>query len=191
MSTVNKLLFLLLCSGCASAGGLTQTPYLRSGEVELELRTPARNGTGWLVIVPGTEVSSDTEFSINLEVSQTAFVYVGQRTPGANVTVLYPPGDNTQLRAEPMQLTSLPESGQWFRLDSQVQDEQLLVLLSTRPQEVANARRLLGERGEAACDRSRDPPPQHVRERDRGKRVRGAIAEDGLAVLCFPLHHRP
>lgn len=202
MSLRNQIIGVCLLAGCASSQSATlktdpPASSLRR-DVSLELRTATKDGPGWQVVPPGATLPSRTEFAVSVAVSQPAFLYVGQRSAGAELTLLYPAPSTAAtatkadagLRAEPNQPAQLPDAGQWFRLDDHEGEESLFVLLSAQPQVPAKAQQLLAERGDAACVKTRDPPPPEVKSRDRGSAVHGLLGDDGLAVLCFPFHHR-
>lgn len=164
------------------------------GEVSVELKTASKSGPGWQNITPGASLDSGTEFSVRVQVSQPAFLYIGQRAAGAELALIYPSfaPPSAPVRAEPSQPAELPGAGQWFRLDDHAGEEALFVLLSEKPQAESAAKQLLGKLGATACATLRDPPPPEVKHRDRGGDggVRGTLGRDGLAVLCFPFHHR-
>jgi hypothetical protein len=186
MSLRNPTIWVCLLAGCAGPA-IKSEPGSQRGEVAVELRTASKSGPGWQQVMPGASLDSGTEFAIRVTVSKPGFLYVGQRSAGGELTLLYPVA--AAVRVEPSQPAELPDAGQWFRLDDQAGAESLFVLLSEKRQELDAAKLLLTERGEAACEKTRDPPPPEVKHRDRGGGVRGTVGPDGLTVLCFPFRH--
>ena len=179
-----------LLAGCAGAEVKSEPPRSSPGAgVSLELRTAG--GRGWQSVGPGASLDSGTEFAVSVAISQESYLFVGQRASGAELTLLYPSPQSAsvKVRAEPNQPIQVPDSGQWFRLDNQPGEESIFVLVSTKPQELATARQLLAERGDAACVKTRDPPPPNVRSRDRDNKVHATMGDDGFAVLCLPFRH--
>jgi hypothetical protein len=173
-------------AGCAGSAIKAEPPAVGS-EVSLELHTASKSGPGWQSLTPGVSLPSGTDFAVRIAVDQPAFLYVGQRTAKTELALLYP--TSALVRVEPSQPAQIPAAGQWFRLDENTGEEALYVLLSEKPQELDAAKQLLETRGEAACTKTRDPPPPNVKHRDRGGGVRGLMGNDGLTVLCFPFNH--
>ncbi len=178
------------CAGPATEAAPSGSTLLRGTgrEVFVALQTVSKSGPGWQWVMPGASLPSGTEFAVRVEVEQPAFLYLGQRSAGSALALLYSP--DAPVRAEPSQPAQLPATGQWFRLDDHAGEEALFVLLSEKPQDHDTAKQLLGERSATACAQTRDPPPPDVKHRDRGPGIRGAMNSAGLTVLCFPFRHQ-
>lgn len=182
--------------GCTSVGQRADLPPTVSSVVDgpavvaIDVRTADSGSLGFQQVTPNSTLKSNTQFALSIEVPKTSFVFVGQRSDRGPVALIYPPSAATVVRAEPGSPTVIPGPGQWFTLDEHQGEEALFFLVSTAAKEEAEVKRLLTERAEIACVKTRDPPPEGVKERDRGKSLRGPMGDDGLAVLCFPFHHR-
>jgi hypothetical protein len=184
--------WLCLLAGCAGAQKeMMTTPKGSNAEVGLELHTAAQGEAGWQVVAPAASLASGAEFSLRVFADAPAYVYVGQRGASSAMTLLVPSAASAgaQVQVGPDRPTDLPDAGQWFRLDDQAGQEALFVLFSRQPQPLDSATKLLRERGDVACVKTRDPPPLDVKSRNRGPSVRGRLGDDGLTVLCFPIRH--
>lgn len=157
--------------------------------VSLELRMAKRDDGGWQSVMPGATLQSGTEFSVNVTAGQTAYVYVGQRSGNAEVSLVFPGVGQAPVAHSAGRMVSIPAAGQWFRVDDRPGRETLFALVSSKPHEPQVAQRLLLERADSACAKTRDPPPPEVKVRDRGSAVSGMMGDDGLVVLCFPFVH--
>ena len=153
------------------------------------MRTAKRGDGGWHSVVPGATLQSGTEFSVNITASQTAYVFVGQRTGNAEVSLVFPSAGQAAVPQAAGQTVSIPAAGQWFRVDERPGRETLFALVSSQPHDAQAAQRLLSERADSACAKTRDPPPPEVKVRDRGNSVSGLMGDDGIVVLCFPFVH--
>jgi hypothetical protein len=183
------LLGLAALAGCAGAPVKAEPSAVDApGIISLAVRTASKGGPGWQAVPPGAQLHSGTEFALNITAGTAAFIYVGQHPAGGEISLIYPAAESQGVRADPSHSAYLPADGQWFQLDEHPGEETLLLLASTHPQDARTARQLLTERGDQACVKLRDPPPE-IPVRDRGEGVKATLGEDGLAVLCFPFHH--
>ena len=160
-----------------------------SREVYLNIYTADLSGGAWQSVAAGSTIKSGTQFSLGVEVPVTSFVFIGQRSANGELTVIHPSPADPGIRVEPGKQLLLPGRGQWFSVDDRTGEESLFLLTQASPDHAA-ALQLLKDRGDAACVKTRDPPPPDVKVRDRGASVRGIVDDAAVAVLCFPFHHR-
>lgn len=158
--------------------------------IAVDVQSADSQSSAFQQLAPGTTLASKSVFSLRVSVAKSAFLIVGQRSDKGPIDIIYPSAGSAAVPASPGMPAQIPAAGQWFTLDDHPGEEALFVLVSTEPRKEAEAKQILSERGESACVKLRDPPPEGVKERDRGSSLRGVLGTDGLAVLCFPFHHR-
>lgn len=158
--------------------------------ITVDVQSAASQSSAFQQVAPGSTLASKSVFSVRVAVPKAAFLFVGQRSVSGPIDLIYPSQPGTTARTEPGMPAQIPSAGQWFTLDDHPGEEALFILVSTAQREEAEVKRILQERGDGACVKTRDPPPEGVKERDRGGSLRGPLGADGLAVLCFPFHHR-
>lgn len=182
--------------GCTGGQKKAEQPIPVSGSadsaqmVSVDVQGADSQSSAFQQLAPGTTLASKSVFSLRVSVEKPAFVVVGQRSDNGPIDIIYPGAGTAASPASPGMPAQIPAPGQWFTLDEHPGAEALFVLVSTEPRTEAEAKQILSQRGESACVKLRDPPPEGVKERDRGSSLRGVMGVDGLAVLCFPFHHR-
>ena len=172
--------------GCVGSPVKLTPPSKEAPVVTLEMKSAAAGEAGWQAVAPGAILHSGEKFALKLEASQSLSFYVGQRSAGNEVSLIYPAAPNKSLYAEPGAATFIPKEGGWFRLDDHVGKEVIYVLVSTQQLE-RNA--VLKRLREEPFEITREPPPV-VEHRDRGPKVRTVLPKSGIAVLQFPFIHQ-
>jgi hypothetical protein len=191
MSSRSALL-LTFVAGCAGQ----QMQSRAAGYVRLQVQTLSGQSADWQALPPGGALTSGSMFAVSVTVPSPLYVSLWQRGGDGNTAQLYPAMSEVQSRGEiavpaaPNRATHLPSPGKWFALDENAGEERLYVLASVQKLDAEAARKLVSDRGDPICEKSREPPPE-VKERDRGETVVGTLPADGIAILCFPFSHRP
>ena len=188
---LQRALLLSLLVGCAG----TNMQSRSAGYVRLQVQTVGLQSADWQALAPGGVLTSGSQFAVSVTVPSPLYLSLWQRGSDGNTAQLYPApveiatAGGAAVPAEPNHATHLPSPGKWFALDEHTGEERLFVLATVQKLDQEAARKLVSDRGEPSCEKSREPPPE-VKERDRGELVISPLAKDGIALLCFPFSHR-
>jgi hypothetical protein len=189
--------------------------------ITVELRVEALTKSGSKMIESEDTLHSGDRMALQVSVDQPAYVYVALApADGGKPQVLYPPKDAAEAQVQPGAATRIPPAGQWFRLDKDTGQEDILVYAAHEPMSaetleknmLTDAREFAGKK--PAQPKKPKPPKKKVASSSSstsssggggddapgglGSGTRGlaldteepAKTEGGITSLHFAIHHK-
>lgn len=178
--------FLLILIGCATGSRAARSlPSATHHDVAVQISFLASGQTAWQPLWPSDTLHSGDQISLLVAAKQPLYIYVARVAPNGKLQSLY--SNEANERATPEQPLAIPAAGGDITLNKEVGQEDLRVVASTKPLQIAEFLKHAATHMERDV---RDPPPVATDGKRGEYTTYGLLDAAGVAVLRFQLWHR-